>query len=481
MHQTRRQFLTAVGISAAALAGRSFGAAAPKKRRPNVVLIFTDDQGTLDANCYGSRDLYTPAMDRLAATGVRFTQAYAHTVCCPARAMLMTGRHPQRSGVNNWMQGNAKGPKGLNMDAAEVTLAEALKAAGYRTGLFGKWHLGAHENHNPVRQGFDVFFGHLGGFIENYKHYFMHGNGFHDLYEGLREVHKEGQYFPDLTTARALQFIEANQAPSTGSGQARPFFLYLAFNIPHYPEQADAAFDDRYKDLPMPRRSYAKMISTVDDRIGQVLAKLDKLGLREDTIVVFMSDNGHSAEDAAVRVDNHASGFPKGYHYGANGGGGNTGKWRGHKGTFYEGGLRVPAIISFPRGLPRGEVRDQAITAMDWYPTILDLCGVDVPKGVKLDGHSVLPLIRDAKAPTPYKVMHWQWANKWAVREGDWKLIGINRKRNDKINVLMTLGNLADAKPEEKNYAKQKPDIVRRLRALHEAWAREVTPAGKGG
>lgn len=118
---------------------------------------------------------------------------------------------------------------------------------------------------------------------------------------------------------------------------------------------------------------------------------------------------------------------------------------------------------------------------MDWYPTILDLCGVDVPKGVKLDGHSVLPLIRDAKAPTPYKVMHWQWAVKWAVREGDWKLIGINRKRKDKPEVLMTLGNLADAKPEVKNYAREKPDIVRRLRALHEAWAKEVTPAGKGG
>jgi arylsulfatase A-like enzyme len=138
---------------------------------PNVVILFTDDQGTLDARCYGSTDLITPNIDKLAATGVRFTQAYAHTVCCPARAALMTGRYPQRGGVNNWTQSDMNGPKGINMALEEVTLAEVLKAAGYRTALFGKWHLGAHRDFGPKKQGFDEFFGIRDGFIDNHNHF----------------------------------------------------------------------------------------------------------------------------------------------------------------------------------------------------------------------------------------------------------------------------------------------------------------------
>ena len=143
-------------------------------RQPNVVIFFTDDQGTLDVNCYGSSDLYTPTMDRLAETGVRFTQAYAHIVCCPARAMLMTGRYPQRSNVNMWTQGNAKDKeKGRNMFSEEITIAEVLKGSGYKTGLFGKWHLGAHFDHGPTTQGFDEFIGLRGGFIHNTNHFYL--------------------------------------------------------------------------------------------------------------------------------------------------------------------------------------------------------------------------------------------------------------------------------------------------------------------
>ena len=432
------------------------GLAHAADRKPNIVIFFTDDQGTLDANCYGSKDLYTPHIDRLATEGVRFTQAYAHTVCCPARAMLMTGRYPQRSGVNNWTQGNMKSPGGTNMALSEVTLAESLKAAGYRTALFGKWHLGAAATHGPTKQGFDEFVGHRGGFIDNYNHHFLHGKGFHDLFRGTTEIHRRGEYFPDLVTAETLRFIDNHKGD--------PFFIYVAFNIPHYPEQPDKRFDERYKDLPMPRRAYAKMISTVDDRIGRVLAKLDEHELTDDTVIVFMSDNGHSEESSAIRFDDHTSGLPKGHNYGANGGGGNTGKWRGHKGTLYEGGIRVPAIVRYPRSLPRGVVRGQAITACDWMPTILDLCGVDDPAGAELDGRSLLPIIND-DAPTHHKAMHWQWQKRWAVREGDWKLISPN-----------LLVNLADADPEQKNYADDNPEIVARLRKLHDAWVKDVTP-----
>ena len=207
--QTRRDFLKTVSATllGSTVLGRSCSAG--RARRPNVIFILTDDQGTLDANCFGSKDLHTPAMDKLAANGVRFTQAYAHTVCCPARAMLMTGRHPQRSNVNSWQQGKMRGPKGLNMFLSEFTIAEALQREGYRTGLFGKWHLGAHPDHGPMKQGFDEFFGIRDGFIDNYVHYQLHGRGYHDLYRGTEEVFHRGDYFPDLITDRALSFNES--------------------------------------------------------------------------------------------------------------------------------------------------------------------------------------------------------------------------------------------------------------------------------
>jgi len=428
--------------------------------KPNVVVFLTDDQGTLDAHCYGSTDLYTPAMDTLAATGVRFTQAYAHYVCCPTRAMLLTGRYPHRGNVLSWTQGDAKWPGGVgrNMAREEVTLAEVLKAAGYQTGMFGKWHLGAHVDYGPTRQGFDEFFGNRGGFIHNYNHYFLHGKGFHDLYEGTKEVFANGEYYPEMITERALRYVDQHKSV--------PFFLYLAFNLPHYPEQADPKFDQRYKDMPMPRRSYAKVVSTVDDHMGRILDRLKKHGLRENTIVVFMSDNGHSVEDYQIPIDDHSSGLPNGWNYGANGGGGNTGKWRGHKAQFYEGGIRVPAIISWPAELPQGAVREQAITAMDWLPTIAELCGVPLPE-VKLDGQSIVPILASADAPTHNKVMHWAWQAFWAVRDGEWKLICHDGKHRELVN-------LNDAQPERKNYVQEKPEIAKRLEALHDAWAEET-------
>jgi arylsulfatase A len=432
--------------------------------RPNILIILTDDQGTIDANCYGSTDLSTPNIDRLAATGVRFTQAYAHTVCCPARAALMTGRHPQRGGVHHWTQGDMNGPDGINMALEEVTLAEALKPAGYLTALFGKWHLGAHRDFGPKKQGFDEFFGIRDGFIDNYNHYFLHGSGFHDLYDGIKPVKAPGKYFPELMVQRSLKFIMQNKD--------RPFLLYVPFNIPHYPEQALKRFEAMYKDIAdQARRSYAAIVSTTDHYIGQIVNKLEALDLRENTIIIFMSDNGHSEETGnRIRVNNHKSGYPKGHFYGASGGG-STGKWIGQKGSFLEGGVRVPAIISYPAKLPKGKVRGQIITAMDWFPTVLDLCGVkQSSNSPKLDGHSVLPLIRSAKVKSKYKILHFAWGKKWAVREGDWKLIGSNGNAN------VSLRNLVDAKPEAKDYAKAKPEIVQRLRTLHSDWVKEISP-----
>ena len=459
---THKCYAAIVFIIFAAVSSLAF---ADQSKKPNVVIFYTDDQGTLDAGCYGSKDLQTPNMDRLAKNGVRFTQAYAHTVCCPSRAAFLTGRHPQRSGINNWTQGNMNGPDGLNMPLAEVTFAEAFKESGYRTALFGKWHVGSHRNHGPMKQGFDEFFGIRNGFIDNYNHHFLHGKGYHDLYEGTTEVFKKGSYFPELITNRALSFIEKNRET--------PFLLYLGFNIPHYPEQALPEHTAIYKELDMPRRSYAAMITTTDYYIGQVLEKLSQLGLTENTIVIFQSDNGHSAEDGAnIRYEDHSSGHPKGHYYMAHGGGGNTGKWIGAKGTFLEGGIRVPAVVSWPAKLPKGIVRDQIITIMDWYPSLLEWCGIKKPD-VVLDGHSLQPVINSAEAPAAHEVLHFQWRNSWAVRKGDWKLIG-NKQGKPKNEMRYTLHHLTDEKPEVTDYAEEKPARVQELIALHKTWTRDL-------
>ena len=474
---TRREFLKFLGLGAASVAlpgcAGEMGASR-STRKPNVLLIYTDDQGTLDANCYGSTDLHTPNMDALAERGIRFTRAYAHTVCCPSRAPLLTGRHPERGGVSKWTtchpDKNHPFGSGPNMSLDELTIAEILKDNGYRTGLIGKWHLGATPGYGPNEQGFDEFFGHLGGFIDNYSHKFLHSTKgenppFHDLYHNHTEIFEDGKYYPDLLVREAHRFLEENKD--------RPFFMYAAFNIPHYPEQADPKFTEMYKDMPMPRRSYAAMVSTTDDRIGRILDKLDQLKLRDNTLIIWMSDNGHSTENNSAA---------DGTNYGANGGGGNTGKWRGAKGSFLEGGIRVPAVISYPKHIPQGQLRDQAVINADFFPTILDFCGIAQPDR-KIDGKSLLPIIKDPHAPEQHRVMYWGWHNEWAVREGNWKLIVNGRdttgnhsphpKRPGKMESPF-LGNLADERPEWKNYAAERPDIVDRLTGLHEAWAKDV-------
>ncbi len=418
--------------------------------RPNVLLIYTDDQGSLDLNCYGSKDLVTPHLDALAARGVRFTQMYAPSAICSAsRAGLMTGRFPPRAGTpGNVSPINNRGA----LPTSEVTIAEALRSAGYATAHIGKWHLGHTPSTMPNGQGFDYSFGHMVGCIDNYSHFFYwNGPNRHDLWRNGREVWHDGEYFLDLMRNELLAYVEEERQ--------EPFFIYWAINMPRYPMQATAKWREHYKELPAPRRMYAAFVSTVDEYVGQVLATLDELGMSDNTLVIFQSDHGHSTEERAF------------------GGGGNAGPYRGAKGCLFEGGLRVPAIVALPGTIPQGDVRDAMATGCDWLPTICELCDVPAPN-TELDGKSLVPVIMSDSAASPHETFFWQLGSQWVVREGDWKLIGNPRDTSAKAPITekdkLFLANLAEDIGELKNYAADHPDVVKRLNELRDGYVRDI-------
>jgi|TARA_B110000914_G_scaffold215711_1_gene219888 arylsulfatase A len=394
-------------------------------RRPNVIIIFTDDQGSIDMNCYGAKDLVTPHMDGLAKRGVRFTQFYsAAPVCSPSRVGLLTGRTPQHGGLNGNVRLNSVG-----MPSSQITIAEELKKSGYATAHVGKWHLGHSEQTIPNGQGFDHSFGHLVGCIDNYSHFFYwSGPNKHDLWRNGKEVFHNGEFFPDLMVKEAGEFIDQNKE--------KPFFIYFALNTPHYPYQGSPEWLEHYKDLPYPRNLYAAFLSTTDDRIGSLLKKVDEAGLAEDTIIIFQSDHGASEE---VRAHN---------------GGGSAGPHRGAKFSLYEGGIRVPAIISWPGKLPQNESRNQVATGCDWYPTLMELCGVPAPAH-KIDGKSLVPVLKSKDRPTAHESFNWKSGKAVAIREGKWKLIMTGEK--------VELYNLPSDLGEANNLAKKDPEVVERL------------------
>lgn len=421
-------------------------------RRPNVIVIFTDDQGSLDTRAYGSDDLVTPHLDALAERGVRFTQFYAAApVCSPSRAGLLTGRYPLKAGVPS----NAAAPplpgshfhNGLPTE--QITIAEMLKVEGYATALVGKWHLGIEAGMAPNDQGFDHSFGHLGGCIDNYGHvFYWSGPNRHDLWRNGEEVFADGQFFPDLMVTEATEFITQHRD--------EPFFLYFAMNVPHYPLQGEAHWLEHYSDLPYPRNLHAAQVSTMDERIGQLMAVVDDLGLREKTLIIFQSDHGHSVEERT--------------HFG----GGNAGPYRGAKFSLFEGGIRVPAIVSMPGMIPEGEIRDQLAHGCDWCPTIADFTSSNLVESV-VDGISLKDIILE-DAPSPHDVVHWHVGDgpnaQWAVRQGDWKLIGhpVDPTAPGEALPQLFLSNLAEDISERTNYADSEPEVVQRLRQLHEDW-----------
>ena len=437
------------------MSGPAASVGSAEDRPPNVIMILADDLGSVDLNCYGSKDLATPVLDRLAARGVRFTQCYAAApVCSPSRAAFITGLYPQRAGVPGNVPRNVEG----GMPTSARTAAEVFAAHGYATAHVGKWHLGHHASKLPNGQGFEQSFGHHGGCIDNYSHFFYwSGPNAHDLWRDGREVFHDGEYFPDLMAQEAIRFVEAHPDES--------FFLYWALNTPHYPLQGTDKWRRHYNDLPSPRSMYAAFVSSTDEVIGRIVRRLDELGLTQNTIVVFQSDHGHSTEERTF------------------GGGGSSGPYRGAKFSLFEGGIRVPAIISWPGQIPEGEVRDQLVTGCDWLPTTISLAGLR--DDGTYDGRDVSAVIRSQTAASPHDSFHWQSGGsargpQWAVRRGDWKLIGnpndtsVTHKPRKPLNDTRFLVNLRQSVSESRNLADEYPDVVKELEKLHDEWIQNV-------
>lgn len=417
--------------------------------KPNVIIIYTDDQGTIDLNVLGAKDLATPHMDALVKSGVRFTQFYAAPICSPSRAGLLTGKTPQRAGVPGNIPSVPVTEKGLA--SSQYTMAEMFKDNGYKTAHIGKWHLGDQEGMLPNDQGFDYSFGHHVGCIDNYSHfYYWRGPNRHDLYRNGEEIFLNGQFFPDLMVDEASRFLEENQE--------EPFFLYYALNTPHYPYQGSPEWLKYYQDrgVAYPRNLYAAFLSTQDDKIGELIAKLEELNLIDNTIIVFQADNGYSTEERA--------------HFG----GGNSGPYRGAKSCLFEGGFRVPASISWSKHIAANSIRDQFAVNLDWMPTLAELCGISI-NTEDLDGKSLIPVIKNSETESQHgEIFAWQHGQQWATRSGKWKLLGNPVDRTNKAPItdedLLFLVDLEADPGEMKNLAKQFPQKVQELENQYNEW-----------
>jgi len=440
--------------------------AAPK---PNVILIMADDLGYANLSSYGAERINTPHIDALGASGVKFTDFHSNgAICSPTRAALLTGRYQQRVG---WgidfgsiaaVRDRKAQMNGLKLDrglvAEEFTIAEAMKAAGYRTAVFGKWHLGYGAIHNPVNQGFDQFRGYISGNVDLVSHIDEVGN--HDWWDAAELKADEG-YLTTLITDYTIDFIAENKE--------QPFFIYLSHIAPHYPLQGpnDPAFRkvgvkrNVKQELPSDDRLLIvekEMIESLDNEVGRLIEYLDDNDLRENTLIIFCSDNGSTSRLSAKNLT----------RLGAQS---SNGDWRGEKTTFYEGGHRVPGMISMPGTIPAEQVSDATVMTMDLYPTILGLTGSAevLPEDLVIDGVDLSPLVQSGTALEP-RTLFWGRYDKPSkafrgVRQSDWMLVN-----NE-------LYDLAEDPTQKSDLAKTHPEKFQQLRALWNDWVLEVVPS----
>ena len=425
-------------------------------RRPNIIVFMTDDQGYGDLSCMGTTDFLTPHIDELATGGARFTNWYSNSpVCSPSRASLLTGRYPGNAGVRAILAGHRKAT-GLTPEAP--TIATALRDVGYQTAMVGKWHLGLDEKCRPNQNGFDYFYGFMAGCIDYYSHVFYwcmadgHTDPTHDLWENDHEFYDNGRYFTEMVSEKAVEKIrEMNEAEA-------PFMMYVAYNAPHYPMHAPRKYLDRFPHLPADRRIMAAMLSAVDDGVGQITDELKRLGIYEDTIIFFQSDNGPSRESR-----NWMDGRGDPYY------GGLPGGLKGHKFSLFEGGIRVPGIFSWPGHIPAGQVIDEPCAAMDVFPTLLSIAGGD-PAKYELDGLDITDVLMNG-GKTPHEEIYWEMEMQTAIRQGNYKLVLDGQLiEGEPPQDPVFLSDLSVDPSETTNLAAQYPELTEELKEKALAW-----------
>ena len=387
-------------IVIAILASSFFGCSPRDFEAPNIVLIMADDLGYGDIGCFGNEEIQTPAIDQLAIEGMRFTDFHSNgAVCSPTRAALLTGRYQQRSGIEGVIRADPKSEtrqRGLSIE--EVTIADHMKEAGYKTGIVGKWHLGYRVEFNPINQGFDYYRGYVSGNVDYHSH--VDQAGFPDWWHDLEKVEEKG-YVTDLITKYSIEFIEEHQD--------QPFFLYVAHEAPHYPFQGRKDKADRYpgfrgKRIPVHgtrkdrKGAYKEMIEVMDEGIGKIMAKLEELKLKTNTLVIFCSDNG-GIKDI-----------------------GNNGKLHGTKGSLWEGGHRVPAIAVWPGYVKQGSVSNETVLSMDFFPTFVNLSKSEKNEEFDFDGVDITRLLIEGHSLAD-RTVFWRYGNQKSARFNNWKLI----------------------------------------------------------
>ena len=465
----RRKFLKILGINALGLTcscrltkeqqggiNTSSSLAASISRKPNFVLIVADDLGYGDIGCFGHKTNKTPHLDKMAAQGMKFIDFHSNgPMCSPTRAALLTGQYQNRFGRVFESALSAKAHAHIGLPLRAVTIPEALKKAGYTTGMFGKWHLGYNLPYLPTRHGFDEFRGLLTGDGDHHSH--ISRSGTEDWYRN-EKIEMENGYSVDLITQHSIDFMKRNRN--------KPFFLYVAHLAIHFPWQGPDEKAHRVKGRDYWNLSklgpheegqvepvVRQMVEAVDKSVGKIMAAIKSLGLGDNTFVFFTSDNGGYLHYAGKFKGEISS----------------NGPLRGQKGDVFEGGHRVPAITFWPGKIKLGAVTKEITMTMDLMPTYLDLAKVKVPQlnsHNTLDGKTLAPVLFKGQS-MPRRVLFWRSGRDWAVRRGPWKLVGIE-------NSGMMLFNLDNDIAEQKNLAKEKPDLVEELLNLYKRWEKDI-------
>jgi arylsulfatase A-like enzyme len=412
----------------------SASALAADGRKPNILVILSDDVGWGEYGFQGGKDIPTPNIDSIARNGVRFPQGYVSgPYCSPTRAGLMTGRYQTRFGH----EFNSV-PVTLGLPLTETTFADRFHALGYATCAIGKWHLGLKPEYRPMKRGYDEFFGTLANTPYYHPTHFVDSR----ISSDEREVPDNAFYTTEAYAERAVDWLEKHK-----NG---PWYLYLPFNAQHGPLQAPQKYLDRFPNIPEgQRRTFAGVMSALDDAVGRVLAKVREMGQEEQTLIVFTSDNGGPTPSTTS----------------------GNGPLHGFKAQTWEGGVRVPFCMQWKGKIPAGQTFDHPMIQLDVLPTALAAAGVATDPSWKLDGVNLLPYLTGEKSGAPHQTLYWRFGQQWAIRHGDWKLV-VARTGSGKPELY----NLAQDIGEQSNLAAGNPEKVRELQALWDRWNAEQAP-----